>query len=153
MEYAEAKVCFYECSTCSKPYYGGLIDCEQEMRMEDTTRREDLICRPCLIKKTSIGKNICTRGHGAEAIDWKCMYCCSVALFNCGGNQWYCDACHDARVKVPKDCKGKNCPLGIPHPPPGHIAAKSAFPLGCSICRSEHLEEYDRAQAAIKVLV
>ena len=49
MEYAEAKVCFYECSTCSKPYYGGLIDCEQEMRMEDTTRREDLICRPCLM--------------------------------------------------------------------------------------------------------
>ena len=28
MAFAEAKVCFYMCSTCAKPYFGGLIDCE-----------------------------------------------------------------------------------------------------------------------------
>jgi len=81
MQFAEAKVCFYMCSKCEKPYFGGLIDCEQEMGMEDTTRREDLNCRPCLMKMSSIGSNVCKNGHGAEFIDWKCMYCCSVALF------------------------------------------------------------------------
>ena len=91
MAYAEAKVSFFQCSKCEKPYFGGLIDCEQEMGMEDTTRREDLICRPCLIKTMSIGSNICKMGHGADYIDWKCMYCCSVALFNCGGAKWFCD--------------------------------------------------------------
>ena len=73
MAFAEAKASFYMCSRCEKPYYGGLIDCEQEMGIEDTTRREDLICRPCLIKEMSIGSNICTRGHGADYIDWKCI--------------------------------------------------------------------------------
>ena len=72
MAFCEAKVSFYMCSRCEKPYYGGLIDCEQEMGIEDTTRREDLICRPCLMKELSIGSNICMRGHGADYIDWKC---------------------------------------------------------------------------------
>lgn len=65
MQFAEAKVCFYMCSKCAKPYFGGLIDCEQEMGREDTTRREDLICRPCLVKEMSIGSNICKKGHDA----------------------------------------------------------------------------------------
>ena len=85
MAFAEQKVSFFMCSVCEKPYFGGLIDCEQEMGMEDTTRREDLMCRPCLMRELSIGSNNCKKGHGPEAIDWKCMYCCSVALFNCGG--------------------------------------------------------------------
>ena len=94
MSFAEAKVSFFMCSICEKPYFGGLIDCEQEMGMEDTTRREDLMCRPCLMREMSIGSNICNKGHGPEAIDWKCMFCCSVALFNCSGQHFYCDPCH-----------------------------------------------------------
>ena len=97
MQFAEAKVCFYMCCRCEKPYFGGLIDCEQEQGMEDTTRREDLICRPCLIEDMSIGSNICKKGHGADYIDWKCMYCCSVAVYNCGGvhgGRWFCEPCH-----------------------------------------------------------
>ena len=31
MAFVEAKVCWYMCSKCSKPYFGGLIDCEQEL--------------------------------------------------------------------------------------------------------------------------
>ena len=144
------------CSRCEKPYFGGLIDCEQEQGMEDTTRREDLICRPCLIEDMSIGSNICKKGHGAEFIDWKCMYCCSIATFNCGGVRWFCTPCHDdagRAIRNPKNCHGKNCPLKIPHPPASDDHRKSAFPLGCSICRSEHLEEYDAAQAAIAELI
>ena len=159
MEFAEAKVCFYMCSHCEKPYFGGLIDCERELNMEDTTRREDLICRPCLMKEMSIGRNICNNGHGTEFIDWKCMYCCSVALFSCsGGKMWFCDRCHSDAKNVTcgrnlRDCKGVNCPLKIHHPPASVDSKKSAFPLGCSICRSEHLKEYDEAQAAINDMI
>lgn len=30
MQFAEAKVSFYMCALCDKPYFGGLIDCERE---------------------------------------------------------------------------------------------------------------------------
>ena len=53
--FAEAKVSFFVCNDCNKPYYGGLIDCEQEMGMEDSTRKEDLLCKPCLMKEMSVG--------------------------------------------------------------------------------------------------
>ena len=151
MAFAEAKVCFYMCSRCSKPYFGGLIDCEQEMGMEDTTRREDLICRTCLLKEMSVGSNAC-KIHGAEFIDWKCMFCCSIATFSCGGALWFCTPCHDDRGRKDKpDCKGNfaKCPLKMQHPPHGDNPRKNAFPLGCSLCRMEHLKQFDEAQAAI----
>ena len=154
MAYVEHKVCFYMCSKCDKPYFGGLIDCEQELAMEDTTRREDLTCRPCLAKSMSIGSNICNNGHGAEFIDWKCMYCCSVALFSChAGKLWFCDRCHNEGGKKIRDCNGINCPLKIHHPPASKDVNKSAFPLGCSLCRSEHLEEFDEAQMIIRSMM
>ena len=102
----------------------------------------------------SIGSNICKNGHGPEYIDWKCMFCCSVALFNCnGGGLWFCDRCHNEGGKVIRDCGGKNCPLKLPHPPASNDFKKSAFPLGCSLCRSDHLVEYDEAQEAIRALL
>ena len=119
--------------------------------MEDTTRREDLICRPCLLKEMSVGSNNCEI-HGSEFIDWKCMYCCSIATYSCGGTNWFCTNCHDKRGKFKKpDCKGNfaNCPLKMPHPPHGDNPRKNAFPLGCSLCRMEHLKQFDEAQAAI----
>ena len=147
--FAEAKVSFFECSKCAKAYFGGLIDCEQEMGMENSTRKEDLICKPCLMKQMSVGRNTCTKGHGTKAIDWKCMFCCSVALFMCkGGTLWFCDDCHNnakaicGNPKAHKNCNGVNCPLNVPHPPPSSDHKKSAFPLGCSICRAEHLEKF-----------
>ena len=90
----------------------------------------------------SIGRNIYNNGHGTEFIDWKCIYCCAVALFSCNrGKMWFCDRCHNEGGKVLRDCKGKNCPLKIHHPPASKECKKSTFLLGCSICRSEHLEE------------
>ena len=41
----------------------------------------------------------------------------------------------------------------MPHPRAGRDIKKSAFPLGCSLCRSEHLEEYDAAQEQIRKLL
>ena len=94
----------------------------------------------------SVGQNNCKK-HGASAIDWKCMFCCSVAVYLCGGKTWFCEECHQDAKRVmnqpPKDCKGVDCPLGVKHPPAGPDNKISAFPLGCSICRSENLEAYN----------
>ena len=142
------------CFKCKKPYFGGIQDCAAEMDLENTNTKEDMLCRACLIKDMSIGSNVCDI-HGSEFIDWKCMYCCSVAVYCCGGQYFFCGPCHDHpkrtnRKNMPQ-CKGNvhKCPLGVPHPPPGHNPRKNAFPLGCSLCRSEHLERYDKQRAEI----
>ena len=83
--------------------------------------------------------------HGKDYIDWKCMYCCDVALFRCFGTHTMCNRCHDEynRTCNPtlKDCGGVNCPLGIHHPPASSDYKKGVYPLGCSICRSEKLKK------------
>jgi len=145
-EYANQKCSFYQCNDCKKPYFGGMIDCEQEAANAEqrTTQKEDLMCQDCLIKEIGAGTTECDK-HGKEQIDWKCMYCCSTALFCCFGTHYMCEPCHDEynRSMNPplKDCHGKNCPLGIAHPPPSKDPRQGGvFPLGCGICRSEKLE-------------
>ena len=56
-------------------------------------KKEDLRCQPCLLVDFGVGSDVCDT-HGKSDIDWKCCYCCSVALFNCGGNMYFCDPCH-----------------------------------------------------------
>ena len=122
------------------------------MGMEATTKKEDLICKPCLLKDMSYGSNTCKK-HGASSIDWKCMFCCSVAVYFCAGKLWFCEECHGeakaimGRKEYSNKCKGgADCPLGVAHPPAGNDHKKNAFPLGCSICRSENLEKYAAIQ-------
>ena len=50
LDYAMYRCSFYECNSCLKPYFGGLIDCQAEMDFMDGGRRrwrDDLICRSC----------------------------------------------------------------------------------------------------------
>ena len=93
----------------------------------------------------SYGKEMCEK-HGNEYCDWKCMYCCSIALFYCaGGRMKFCTPCHNDAMnggaKVKTQCTGgENCPLGLKkHPKADGDRNKSSFPLGCSLCRSEKL--------------
>lgn len=76
--------------------------------------------------------------HKDAFIDYKCRFCCSLALFFCFGTHHFCDPCHrkawEMRNKTAKDlkqCKDKeHCPLKIDHPPNG-----KEYALGCSLCR------------------
>lgn len=146
-EFANHRCSFYQCHKCEKPYFGGLIDCEQEMANADKrqTKKEDLLCQDCLLKEMGAGTTMCDK-HGDAQIDWKCMFCCSTALFCCFGTHYFCDDCHNTfmynnEVVPLKDCHGINCPLGIAHPAPCADPRKGGvFPLGCGICRSEKLE-------------
>lgn len=87
--------------------------------------------------------------HGMDFLEYKCRYCCSVAVFFCFGTTHFCDTCHDdfqrltniPKMKLPKCPAGpkatqlmiEECPLHIVHPPTGE-----EFALGCGICRNFH---------------
>lgn len=146
-EFANHRCSFYLCHGCDKPYFGGLIDCEQEINAAEQAerRKEDLLCQDCLIKELGVGEQNCEE-HGTSFIDWKCMFCCSVAVFKCFGIAYMCNECHDImNMSLPRrcprtiDCHGVDCPLGIPHPPAAtnlDFKQGGAFPLGCSLCRT-----------------
>ena len=134
---------FYECHDCKKPYFGGMIDCQQQLGQEENTKKENLRCKDCQLKAYGAGQSICEK-HGKAHIDWKCNYCCSVALYHCFGTTYFCKRCHDQRYPrnlVIENCNGHDCPLGVHHPPADFDVSKSTFPLGCGLCRSEKLAE------------
>ena len=38
--------------------------------------------------------------HGTDYLEYKCRYCCSVAVFFCFGTTHFCNACHDDFQRV-----------------------------------------------------
>ena len=86
---------FYECHECSEIYFGGLQDCEAALASEEKTKKEDLLCKTCTVKALGLGETMCEK-HGNEFIDFKCMYCCSMAVFMCSrGSNYFCTPCHN----------------------------------------------------------
>lgn len=117
--YALSTFAFYNCHKCKKAYYGGRRDCEQNADAE-AAPAEEFICFHCadikLIK--------CSKRAHAEFHEWKCRYCCKIAIWFCHGNTHYCDWCHSHIMEArrsPKKCTGKkeNCPLKVDHPKNG----------------------------------
>jgi E3 ubiquitin-protein ligase MYCBP2 len=137
--YAMHHLLYYQCFKCKKPYYGGRRHCG--VANAGDVKKEELICPSCLPQSE---EKSCPK-HGTEFIQWKCQFCCSIAVFFCFGTTHFCGKCHDmpsqmqdmARTgklpKCPAGPQGKQlageCPLGVPHPEPGVESA-----LGCSVC-------------------
>ena len=83
--------------------------------------------------------------HGAEFVEYKCRYCCSLAVFFCFGTTHFCSRCHDDAGRLRNTTRLAKCPAGptsisldsgqcplkIDHPPTGE-----EFVLGCAICRN-----------------
>ena len=103
------------------------------------------MCKSCRLKATGYGEASCKK-HGYDFVDWKCMRCCSMAVFFCGGGSYtFCTPCHNdamaGKHTITNTCTGgPNCPLGLPFHPAASTETKSCFPMGCGICRSEHME-------------
>lgn len=126
------KCAFYMCFKCKNPYFGGMNDCGDEAAAAGEYRKEDLVCPKCSADLVGAGVKNCKK-HGAEYIDFKCKWCCSISLWFCHGNTHYCDPCHRiAGRNKPTNCAGQeSCPLKLDHPPAGE-----EFALGCGLCRS-----------------
>jgi len=123
------KLAFFECFRCKVPYYGGKRDCAQEMDREET-KAEDLVCAYCREAGAGSGKSVCGK-HGPLNIQYKCRYCCTVAIWYCYGTTHFCEPCHNHDGNEgPKPCLGTDgCPFKGCHAPNGE-----EFALGCSMC-------------------
>ena len=42
---------FFECHQCKKPYFGGMQDCLEAMQQEDELKKEDLLCKNCMLQE------------------------------------------------------------------------------------------------------
>ena len=74
-KFALAVLSFYECFECKSPYYGGMVDCQQNDQQQQNFKPEDLICGACAAKKMGAGLSDCPK-HGKDWIEFKCRYCC-----------------------------------------------------------------------------
>uniref|UniRef100_A0A2A4JU85 RCR-type E3 ubiquitin transferase n=1 Tax=Heliothis virescens TaxID=7102 RepID=A0A2A4JU85_HELVI len=140
--YAMERYAYYVCHKCQKAYFGGLARCEAEW--SGWWEPAELVCGAC---SDVAGARTCPK-HGADFLEYKCRYCCSVAVFFCFGTSHFCNACHDDFQRVtgipkhmlpqcPAGPKGEQlpgsadeCPLHVQHPPTGE-----EFALGCGVCR------------------
>lgn len=94
-DYCMKKCAFYECGKCKARYFGGMQDCAEALQVESTMTAEQMRCPRCAREEMGIDKRVCEQ-HGNEFLDFKCMFCCSVAMFVCGGGgQYYCQPCHN----------------------------------------------------------
>ena len=74
--YAEDLFAYYECFKCKKPYYGGERVCGEAGGAFDPT---ELVCGGCSPWSGDID---CPK-HGKDFIEFKCRFCCSVAVRGC----------------------------------------------------------------------
>ncbi|BET00252.1 RING [Nesidiocoris tenuis] len=142
--YAMDRYAYYVCFKCKKAYYGGEARCDLELGSTDFDPAE-LVCGAC----SDVSRAQMCPKHAADFLEYKCRYCCSVAVFFCFGSTHFCNACHDDFQRVTnipkselpacpagpkaKQLEGDECPLHVKHPPTGE-----EFALGCGVCRNAH---------------
>jgi len=136
VDYALDKFNFYRCFRCGKAYYGGQRECGAAPPGAPAGwAAEELVCPGCCV--TEGGR--CS-AHGADYIEWKCRFCCSVATWVCFGGVHMCTGCHDKYLQrggwgtnwQPTPCAGPaTCPLRTAHAPNGMEHC-----LGCALCRA-----------------
>ncbi|KAJ3661171.1 hypothetical protein Zmor_005580 [Zophobas morio] len=141
--YAMDRYAYYVCYKCNKAYYGGEARCDAEVGENyDPT---ELVCGGC----SDVARAQMCPKHGTDFLEYKCRYCCSVAVFFCFGTTHFCNPCHDdfqrvtnlSKSELPncpagpkaKQLEGDECPLHVKHPPTGE-----EFALGCGVCRNAH---------------
>lgn len=138
---AMRKYAYYICHKCKKAYFGGEQACAAAASHEYDP--SELVCGACV---GGTAAQVCSK-HGVDYLEYKCRFCCSVAVYFCFGTTHFCNPCHDDHQKccnTPKEdlphCPaGPNltqledgeCPLHIWHPPTGE-----EFALGCGLCRN-----------------
>ena len=163
--FAMERYAYYVCSRCKKAYFGGEARCEAEasaaaaaaeeadedavaggaLSADDSYDPNELVCGAC----SDVSRAQMCPKHGTDFLEYKCRYCCSVAVFFCFGTTHFCNACHDdfrrvtniPRKDLPhcpagaraRQLPGTECPLHVDHPPTGE-----EFALGCGVCRNAH---------------
>uniref|UniRef100_A0ABM0LXG7 Probable E3 ubiquitin-protein ligase MYCBP2 n=1 Tax=Saccoglossus kowalevskii TaxID=10224 RepID=A0ABM0LXG7_SACKO len=104
-------VCFTEALSAApavQAYYGGEARCDQEVGGADEYDPSELVCGGC----SDVSRAQMCPKHGTDYLEYKCRYCCSVAVFFCFGTTHFCNACHDDFQRVTSIAKSD-----LPHCP------------------------------------
>eukprot|EP01087_Luapelamoeba_hula_P012883 TRINITY_DN3641_c0_g1_i1.p1 TRINITY_DN3641_c0_g1~~TRINITY_DN3641_c0_g1_i1.p1 ORF type:complete len:704 (+),score=3.84 TRINITY_DN3641_c0_g1_i1:246-2114(+) len=131
LQYALNRFSYYLCFKCKKPYFGGdKMLCQAEENIREI-KQEELVCGSCC----DFGDTKDCSEHGKEYIEYKCRFCCDLAVWFCWGTTHFCDKCHKNAAELltarPQDLPA--CQCGYAHPPNGE-----EFCLGCAYCRAVH---------------
>ncbi|EPY82786.1 hypothetical protein CB1_000626007 [Camelus ferus] len=100
--YAMNRYAYYVCYKCRKAYFGGEARCDAEAGQGDDYDPRELICGAC----SDVSRAQMCPKHGTDFLEYKCRYCCSVAVFFCFGTTHFCNACHDdfqRMTSIPKE--------------------------------------------------
>ncbi|GAM20883.1 hypothetical protein SAMD00019534_040580 [Acytostelium subglobosum LB1] len=139
--YIMEQFAYYLCFKCKQPYFGGSNQCAANMASPEKFNPEELICGGC---SSDDVLPICPK-HGKDYLEFKCRYCCSVAIWYCFGTHHFCETCHNKHTELTSrsshppcpvgpggiELPGDECPLHIEHAKTG-----TEFALGCGICRN-----------------
>ncbi|XP_069130438.1 LOW QUALITY PROTEIN: E3 ubiquitin-protein ligase MYCBP2-like [Argopecten irradians] len=143
--FAMERYAYYVCYKCKKAYYGGEARCDEQAGGAEDYDPQELVCGGC----SDVSRAQMCPKHGTDFLEYKCRYCCSVAVFFCFGTTHFCNICHDdfqrvtnlPKTELPhcpagprgKQLEGDECPLHVQHPATGE-----EFALGCGVCRNAH---------------
>ena len=89
--FALERYAYYVCFKCGKAYFGGEAQCDADAGQGDDYNPEELVCGGC----SDVSRAQMCPKHGTDYLEYKCRYCCSVAVFFCFGTTHFCNACHD----------------------------------------------------------
>ena len=78
----------------------------------------ELVCGGC---SDVTSAQMCPK-HGTDFLEYKCRYCCSVAVFFCFGSTHFCNPCHDDFQRVTNIPK-----TDLPTCPAGNITYKIEY--------------------------
>ena len=159
---ARRKYAFFLCKNCKEPYFGGTVECADQMDVDDNQgqRQEERLCVAC----TPLSQKICRNPQEhAGYLTWKCRHCCQPATHLCYGNVHFCDHCHDQNSRIVRDeqqkrgyrganpssvrpriksspCPGASCPFPKPSESQSHHTNGRSLECeqvyGCAWCRS-----------------
>eukprot|EP01029_Cantina_marsupialis_P027411 TRINITY_DN766_c0_g1_i2.p1 TRINITY_DN766_c0_g1~~TRINITY_DN766_c0_g1_i2.p1 ORF type:complete len:3952 (+),score=1641.27 TRINITY_DN766_c0_g1_i2:307-12162(+) len=142
--FAMNRYAYYQCYTCKHAYFGGERACLAAGDGNDNFDPKDLICGGCVPHSA---EQDCPK-HGRDYLEWKCRFCCSVAVYFCFGTTHFCERCHSDPSRMQQmetagdlpdcpagplgQCLEGDCPLSVEHPATG-----TEFALGCALCRNK----------------
>lgn len=95
-----------------QPYFGGEARCDAGAGANTNFNPEELLCGGC--SNVACGQ-ICSK-HGVDFLEYKCRFCCTLAVYFCLGNTHFCSGCHDEFQMI------RNIPIeNLPHCPAGNL--------------------------------
>mmetsp|Transcript_320 Transcript_320/g.771 ORF Transcript_320/g.771 Transcript_320/m.771 type:complete len:654 (-) Transcript_320:84-2045(-) len=126
LEEGRRRYAFYLCGHCDKPYFGGTVDCAEDMmvRVEEDHNNnqqtsplsaDEKLCPSCAPQTQIVCHN--PLEHGRYLV-WKCRYCCQPATHLCYGSVHFCQCCHERNsTRVAEFSSSGSRILGVRPPP------------------------------------